>query len=240
MNALACQAGDALPRSAAAMGYTVLPRLFAPEEMGWLAGEARSIGLLYGSDADATLSPEAPQGTVFAPHRYERGFLDLAAHPRLATSIGRPLRLHQTRLWPGGRRAVPPGLWSDAPVWRRLDGIDATGAVTAVVFLEDAADGAGLFVSPAGSLSRGEADAFGIPRSSALLSLLAGSVVLLDSTLSYAPADGAGSYAPSLFFSALISVDAVRSSGRRRAPFVEEPPLTAPRADNCLWPTPIL
>ncbi|MFN4090805.1 MAG: hypothetical protein ACK4QW_17415 [Alphaproteobacteria bacterium] len=221
-------------------GFIALPHLFAGEEIGWLAEEARGLALLFGPEADALVAPDAPRGTVFAPHRGQRGFLDLALHPRLATAagFGTATRLHQTRLWPGGRRPVPPGSWCDGAAWRRLDGIDPAGALTAVVFLEDAGTGAGLRVWPAGAVPDNREPGVTVRSPSALLSLPAGSVVLIEAAASYAPVDGRVAPAPSLFFAGLVPAEPPRAEGRRRAPFVVELPVAPPLGDDCLWPVP--
>lgn len=241
MTALASIAAVPQPEPFSGAGFTVLPRLFAREEIGWLADEARAIGLLHGRHADGTLSPEAPRGTVFGPHRHQRSFLDLALHPRLTAraGFGAAVRLHQTRLWPGGRRPVPAGAWCDGEAWQRLDGLDPAGAITAIVFLEDAGPGAGLFVWAEGTAPRDRAaETAAVPASPMLLSPPAGSVVLIRPTLFHAAADGAAHPAPSLFFAGLVPDEPPRPLGRRRAPFVIELPVASPRADDCLWPTP--
>jgi hypothetical protein len=204
-------------------GALVVPRLFAPEEMGWIAEEARALGArLSGRPRGAVpivSRDEGPEGTLFDVDLHEEPFRRLLAHPRLLTHVHallpEPLYVHRTRLI--GETAPADGIWrSDAASW---EGNGAQRLVTAVVALRAAASPV-LAVRPFGAREAGEM----------ALALPTGSVAFLDAAASYTVHAGA------LFlitYNALASQPVADWAGLGGA---RSRPLVSALSDDCLWP----
>ena len=218
-------------------GFTMLPRLFAAEEIGWLAEEARGLAARLSGrpkqPVPSWVGDEAPEGTLFDIDVYEEPFRRLMAHPRLLTQVRallpEPLYVYRTRLI--GERPAKDAIWRrDMPTWRRLAGISAPRLITAAVSLSDHADAPALFVQPG---SQGMPATAPAPRP---LVLPLGSVALLHGDLSYAfhaerPAAGPiflityNALANQPAFADQVGVGSFRPR-----------PLDAVLGDDCLWP----
>lgn len=238
---MSIQRGDIAASSAIdvfhATGFVTLPRLFAIEESGWLAQEARNLSArLSGRPKDTVssgTSDEAPDGTLFDVDVYEEPFRRLVAHPRLLRHVRavlpEALYVHRTRLLAAARPA--DAVWRrDFPTWQRLAGMPAPRLVTAAVFLgEPAAGRPSLWARPSSPLSEG-AD----PRA---LTLPQGSVALLHGELAYA-LDHAGQSAAGPIF--LITYNAMANQPSASAwvgvGSFRPRPLETALADDCLWP----
>ena len=86
--------------------------------------------------------------------------------------------------------------------------------------------------------ARGREDASAVAARLARAVPISGAPRIIEIANDGAVADGAAHPAPSLFFAGLVPDEPPRPLGRRRAPFVIELPVAAPRGDDCLWPTP--
>jgi hypothetical protein len=99
----------------------VSPGLFAPEELGWLAEEARgSAGRLSGRprvQAAASAREEGPAGTLYDIDVHDEPFRRLLAHPRLLARVRallpEPFGVRRTRLV--GEHLSADGIWRREP-----------------------------------------------------------------------------------------------------------------------------
>jgi hypothetical protein len=92
-------------------GFTLLPELFAAQEIGWLAQEGRAALARLSGRPKQGASGAAPAGALPDIDVHEEAFRRLVAHPRLLAPVRERLRepfhVHHTRLIVG--RADP--LW---------------------------------------------------------------------------------------------------------------------------------
>jgi len=218
-------------------GYTVLPRLFAAEEVTWLAEEAHALAARLSGrpkqQMPAWSSDEAPDGTLFDIDVYEEPFRRLIAHPRLLAPVrallAEPLYVHRTRLI--GERPARSSTWRrDLPVLAQPAGGAAPRLITAAVSLGTRCDAPALFMQPGSHTASSSAPV------AAPLPLPLGSVALLHGDLSYAfhadrPAAGPiflVTYNALANQPALVERIGVGSFRPR--------PLETVLGDDCLWP----
>jgi ectoine hydroxylase len=140
-------APDALASGAAMIeqyqrdGYVFLDGAFAPAEVETLRAAARAAADHRG-ERRVLESDGATVRSVYGIHQHERGFADLARHPRLVelarALLGGDVYVYQSKL--NAKAALGGDLWpwhQDYIFWRNEDAMPAPRALTAAVFLDD-------------------------------------------------------------------------------------------------------
>jgi len=219
-------------------GIVTVTKLFAVEELAWLAEEARALGpRLTGRPKDRVAdwsTDEAPDGTLFDVDLYAEPFRRLIAHPRLLAGVrallAEPLYVHRTRLI--ADRPAEDVIWRrDFATWHRIAGIPAPRLVTAAVFLNARSSGApGLFALTGSHRAEGPSRLAEVPAD-------LGSVAFLHGDLAYALRQGTRTANGPVF---LISYNALGnqpvSSDWVGVGAFRPRPLDTALSDDCLWP----
>jgi hypothetical protein len=212
-------------------GVLVVPSLFAAEEMGWIAEEARGLTARLSGRPRAHLpawsSDEGPAGTLFDIDLHEEPFRRLLAHPRLLAHVRallpEPLYVHRTRLI--GDRLVADAVWRrDFDLCRRLAGIAEPWLLTAVVALRAGVDAA-LFVRAPGATD----DEFAV-------ALPTGSVAFLHGEAAYAFRRSAPASGGALFLITYNAMANQPASDWATVGSFRPRPLESTLGDDCLWP----